>query len=92
MSSVAAELKILGLVQGVGFRYYCYRKALNLNLTGWAKNNHDGSVSAHVEGERGAIEAFIKDLTIGPSSATVTEVDVSWCDFTGQYPKFDITF
>ncbi len=92
MSSVAAELKIRGLVQGVGYRYYCYRKALNLNLTGWARNNRDGSVSAHVEGERGAIEAFIKDIKAGPPSASVTEVDVSWSDFTGQYPRFDITF
>lgn len=92
MSSVAAELKVRGLVQGVGYRYYCYRKALNLNLTGWAKNDRDGSVSAHVEGERGAIEDFIKDLKAGPSSATVTDIDVAWSAFTGQYRTFDITF
>ena len=92
MSSVAAELKVRGMVQGVGYRYYCYRKALNLNLTGWAKNNPDGSVSAHVEGDRGAIEDFINDLKIGPSSASVSDIDVRWSDFTGKYHSFDITF
>ncbi len=92
MSSAAAELKVRGRVQGVGYRYFCYRRAIGLNLTGWAKNNPDGSVSAHVEGDRGAIEDFIKDLKVGPSSASVTDVDVVWSDFTGRHNGFDITF
>ena len=92
MNSVAAELKVRGMVQGVGYRYYCYRKAMNLNLAGWAKNNPDGSVSAYVEGDRGAIEDFINDLKTGPPSASVTDVDVRWSEFTGKHNRFDITF
>lgn len=92
MNSVAAELKVRGLVQGVGYRYFCYRKALNLNLTGWAKNNVDGSVSLHVEGDRGAIEDFLGDLRIGPPSASVTDVSIAWTQFSGKYDRFDITF
>ncbi|UCG62626.1 MAG: acylphosphatase [Candidatus Zixiibacteriota bacterium] len=92
MSSVAAELKVRGRVQGVGYRYYCYRRALGLNLTGWARNNADGSVSARVEGERGAIEEFIKELKVGPSWASVTDVEVNWSNFTGKYKGFDISY
>ncbi|UCD65182.1 MAG: acylphosphatase [Candidatus Zixiibacteriota bacterium] len=91
MSSVAAELNIRGIVQGVGFRYFCYRRALELNLSGWARNNPDGSVSAHVEGARGDIEAYIADLKVGPRSASVQDVRVQWADFTGRYDRFDIT-
>ena len=92
MSSVAAELTVRGLVQGVGYRYFCYRKAVDLNLTGWARNNFDGSVSARIEGERGAIEVFISELKIGPRAASVTDVEVNFTNFTGKYDKFDITF
>jgi acylphosphatase len=92
MSSVAAELKVRGVVQGVGYRYFCYRRAAGLNLTGWARNNSDGSVSAHVEGERGAVEDFIQELKIGPPSASVADVGVRWVEFTGKYDRFDISF
>ncbi len=92
MSSVAAELLVRGLVQGVGYRYFCYRSATNLNLKGWAKNNPDRSVTAYVEGDRSAIEDFIKDIKIGPPSASVTDVIVKWSDFTGKYDSFDITY
>lgn len=92
MSSVAAELKVRGVVQGVGYRYFCYRSALNLNLTGWARNNPDGSVGAWVEGERGAVEQFIDDIKAGPRHAAVTDVQVNWKEFTGKFSGFDITY
>ena len=38
MSSVGAELRVSGMVQGVGYRYFCYRKANDLGITGWVKN------------------------------------------------------
>jgi len=92
MSSVAAELVINGFVQGIGYRYFCYRKAVNLNLTGWVKNNPDGTVQTFVEGERGAIEAYIKELKIGPPASSVTDIKVKWYDYSGEYDKFNITF
>lgn len=91
MSSVAAELTVSGVVQGVGYRYFCHRRARDLNLTGWVKNNYDGSVSAYVEGDRGLIETFIVDLKTGPSSATVTDINVRWLPFTGKYHSFEVT-
>ncbi len=91
MSSVSAELTVYGQVQGVGYRYYCYRSALRLNLTGWVRNNPDGSVSVRVEGERGAIEEYIKELTTGPPPASVKDFKLRWGEFTGEYDSFDIT-
>ncbi|MBI4720187.1 MAG: acylphosphatase, partial [Chitinivibrionia bacterium] len=61
LNSVGAHLRVCGLVQGVGYRYFCLRKALSLQLTGWVRNESDGSVSVLVEGDRGAIEALIED-------------------------------
>ncbi|TMG57453.1 MAG: acylphosphatase, partial [Chloroflexi bacterium] len=47
---------VRGDVQGVGFRYYVQRKARQLGLPGWVRNNDDGSVELVAEGERDALE------------------------------------
>ncbi|MFQ5454564.1 MAG: acylphosphatase [Candidatus Zixiibacteriota bacterium] len=92
MSSAAAQLTIEGVVQGVGYRYYCYQKAASLKLYGWAKNNPNGSVQVFVEGDRGAIEVFIKELKIGPLAASVSDIKIEWMNFTGNHDRFEISF
>ncbi len=90
MSSVRAELKISGLVQGVGFRYFCHHSARNLSLTGWVKNDPERTVSLIVEGERGAVESLIADVKIGCRSSRVTDVAVRWAEFEGGFSGFEI--
>jgi acylphosphatase len=92
MNSVGAELQIEGYVQGVGYRYFCYDRARSLQLSGWVKNNRDGSVSALVEGDRSSIEAFIEMLKTGPQSAVVKNINVRWLSFSGQFTDFKVTF
>ena len=90
MSSVGAEIKVTGLVQGVGFRHFCYRTAKNLNLTGCVQNEPDRSVLVIAEGDRSSIESFIKSLNVGPSFANVENVTIRWIGFSGQYDSFSI--
>ena len=40
-----------GTVQGVGFRAHVKKKAVELGIKGWVKNNQDGSVSAVFSGD-----------------------------------------
>lgn len=84
-------MTIRGDVQGVGYRYYCYRRAAGLGIGGWVKNNPDGSVSVAAEGERSLLEELIKDLKVGPPSAVITDIDVKWSQYSGNYRGFDIT-
>lgn len=91
MNSVAAQLHVTGRVQGVGFRWYCLQRARQLDLTGWVKNNVDGSVSTYVEGDRGAIEAFLGEVKLGPASAHVASVNLDWRQFTGKFTSFEVT-
>jgi len=58
MSSASAQIDVKGIVQAVGFRYFCRVQAQSLNLNGWVKNNNDGSVSSFVEGEQGSIKQY----------------------------------
>jgi acylphosphatase len=90
MSSVGADIRVRGSVQGVGFRYFCRQHASQLDLRGWVKNLPDSSVSLHVEGERGSIEAFLDELKVGPGQASVTDVSVTWTMYSGQYHSFEI--
>ncbi len=91
MSSVGAHLRISGVVQGVGYRYFCYMKATQLDLVGWVRNNPDSSVEVTVEGDRGAVEAYIDQLRIGPYSAVVRGFDVKWLEFTGEFKSFNVS-
>lgn len=44
------HLRFVGQVQGVGFRWTSQRVARSLGLTGWVKNEWDGSVSMELQG------------------------------------------
>jgi acylphosphatase len=91
MSDVAAEVTVTGVVQGVGFRYFVYQRATSLALTGWVRNNPDGSVTSLIEGPSAGINALIDQLKVGPSWAHVRGVNVTWKEYSGQYHSFEIT-
>lgn len=44
------HMKISGRVQGVGFRYRAKYVASTLGLTGWVRNNWDGTVELEIQG------------------------------------------
>jgi acylphosphatase len=87
---VGAHIIVKGLVQGVGFRYFVYTRATRIGVTGYVKNNLDGSVEINVEGERSLIEALINEVKVGPRSAQVTDVRIQWKEPQHQYKEFDI--
>jgi acylphosphatase len=68
------RLFIEGRVQGVGYRAFLVREALALDLTGWARNRHDGAVEAIASGPRPALEALILAARRGPRLARVDAV------------------
>ena len=52
-----------GWVQGVGFRYRARRAADLLGVTGWVRNEYDGSVTMEIQGTEEQIDEVI--LAIG---------------------------
>lgn len=75
METKAAILHVFGKVQGVGFRYYTHKKAVELQISGFVKNMNDGSVYIEAEGEPDKLEQFIAWCEVGPSWARVVKVD-----------------
>ena len=88
--NVSAKFRVTGRVQLVGFRYFTRQWADDLGLYGWVKNERDGSVSAHVEGNKVRIEQLTEELKSGPANARVENVGVKWGGFMNQFREFDI--
>jgi acylphosphatase len=77
---MATHLRIIGLVQGVGYRASFEAQARTLHLSGWVRNRSDGSVEAVVQGTPDAVEKIIAWSKHGPAAASVKEVIVSDAD------------
>lgn len=74
--TVARHVVVHGIVQGVGFRYAARREAERTGVSGWVRNRTDGAVETAFSGSADAVEAMLAWLRHGPSSATVTRVEV----------------
>lgn len=67
---------VAGRVQGVGFRYFVYREAQRLALSGFVRNLGDGRVEVVASGDEGALNRLEALLWRGPVMANVTMVEV----------------
>ena len=82
-------LKIYGRVQGVFFRDSSQRKAEELNLSGWVRNELDGTVQIVAEGEEKDLEELIEWCRAGGTEyAKVDKVDIEWLEPSGQFNNF----
>ena len=73
---IARLVRVHGYVQGVGFRATCQWEAQARGVTGWARNEADGTVSAWFEGEPEAVAAMVEWCRRGPRAARVAHLDV----------------
>lgn len=74
---IARQIRILGQVQGVGFRPYVFRLAQRLGVSGWVLNQ-GGMVEIYLEGESGAIKAFLAILPEEcPASAQIQKLEIN---------------
>ena len=70
----AVELSIYGRVQGVWFRDSARRRAEELGLSGHVRNDPDGSVFLHAEGEPTELDRLIEWCHEGSPLAEVERV------------------
>lgn len=81
---------VRGVVQGVGYRCFAMRLARDYGLVGWVRNRGDGGVEVEVQGERGIVQSFLRDLRIGPRAAEVTSLDAEEIPLDPGEKRFDI--
>jgi len=83
-----ARIIVKGLVQGVGYRYFCRKRAGEFGIFGYAKNLFNGDVELEIEGEKNMIGDFIKELKLGPFNSNVKTVTAKEIQFTNKYSEF----
>lgn len=83
---------VSGRVQGVFFRSETKHKADRYDVKGWVRNLPDGRVEAVFEGEEEAVKVLIEFCKRGPSGARVTNVDLRWEKFTGEFDAFRVRY
>jgi acylphosphatase len=65
MENSGRRIIVTGMVQGVGYRYYCSRAAHALGLRGYVMNMPDGGVELEIFGDGASMDKFTEEIT-GP--------------------------
>ena len=65
---------VTGRVQGVGFRWFVEKEAREISVSGWVRNNQDGSVEVLASGTPDQLDRLRKALQQGPRAGRVDEV------------------
>jgi len=84
------HVRILGRVQGVGYRYATQHEAKRCGVHGWVRNCADGAVEAEFVGDRATLEAMLAWYDHGPALARVTSVESDWLEDDVDYPSFTV--
>jgi DNA ligase D-like protein (predicted 3'-phosphoesterase) len=80
----AVRARVSGWVQGVGFRAATRRRAHDLGVQGWVRNEADGTVGVHAEGPSEAVGRLLEFLARGPAGAQVSELTCNECRVEGH--------
>ncbi|MGQ9475909.1 MAG: acylphosphatase [Actinomycetota bacterium] len=92
MTKARAHVWVSGRVQGVYYRSYAQDAARRLGVKGWIRNNRDGRVEAVFEGDKEAVGKMVEWCWKGSPSSRVTDVEVAWEDYRGEFEDFRITY
>ena len=93
MTEIAAfHARVFGRVQGVNYRRFTQRQAIQLGIQGYVRNLSDWSVEVHAEGDKEQLEKLLEILQKGPPAARVESVQTSWMAGTGEYQGFSVTY
>jgi len=86
-----AEIKVSGIVQGVGFRPFIYRIAVKNGLVGYVRNRGDAVVEIVVEGKKNNVRQLLKDLkNEKPPLARIYDLTTNYTEDEGNFEKFTI--
>ena len=84
-------INVTGIVQGVGFRPFIYRTAVQNGLAGYVKNRGDAGVEILLEGKEQTIETFMCDLREKkPPLAQIHDVITTRIQGNNEYTEFTI--
>jgi acylphosphatase len=81
----AKRYYVSGTVQGVGFRYFAQRMAMQLGISGFTRNLNDGRVEVYAIGTPDSLAALRVALERGPQSASVSRVAEEEAEISARF-------
>ena len=84
------EIHVFGAVQGIFFRSDTEEFARARGLTGWVRNEENGSVTIVAEGEEEKLKELVGWCERGNDLSHVERVNTEWHEATGEFTRFDI--
>ncbi|MEN6578243.1 MAG: acylphosphatase [Phycisphaerales bacterium] len=89
MEQTARHIIFRGRVQGVGFRYTTHSVARQYKVAGFVRNQPDGSVEMHVQGDATEIDNFVADVQ-AEFAGHVRDTQIEPAVFSSHYTDFRI--
>lgn len=86
---ITRRLRIVGRVQGVGYRDGLCCEARERGVAGWVRNRTDGSVEALLQGPPERVAELIAWARRGPPASRVDEVRVEASDEEPAQARFE---
>jgi len=86
------EIKVKGNVQGVFFRQTAKNMAEIWGITGWVKNEHDGTVNIVAEGDVEQLKKMVDWAKQGYSPASVHSIDEKWTEASKEFGEFSVKY
>lgn len=90
MSTKRIRASVTGKVQKVGFRWYVWKNAVRIGLTGWVKNMPDGSVLLEAQGNAEAMADFLSLVKRGPKTGSVDQMEIKEIKLSPKETEFVI--
>ena len=91
MPSSRYDIIFTGRVQGVFFRATAQEIARRYGVTGWARNERDGSVRCVVEAEADELDRFVAAIERA-KRANIDDTDITRLDATGEFDGFTVRY
>lgn len=84
------EIHVFGAVQGIFFRSDTEKLARALGLTGWVRNEKDGSVTIVAEGDEEQLKELAGWCQKGNARSRVERADIDFKSAGGEFTGFEI--
>jgi len=84
MAEKTVKVIVRGRVQGVGFRDWIERQALQAGLAGYVRNRREGTVELVISGSEAQVAAMLEQCRKGPRLAAVKDLEVLPEEWAGE--------
>ena len=92
MGVIRKHLRFTGRVQGVNFRYTSSKYASKIGLTGWVRNEYDGSVEMEAQGTPELINQLIDYMKTASMYIVIDNIEQKTIDVVPNETGFNITY